>query len=198
MLVSVAYTGKTEEINERSCSWARLRRQPAIGIPKCCYFFSFCLCICIRQVAAKVNCFARLCSYINEPIVENLFGLISTVNLEPFGVLHLCPGSNITFTCTVSLDQAELLSWRAFDENHPDVTPRFFHINDDPGLEYAYAEFFTLFLVSTSPLVSTATFTNGFGPQQNGTNLTCANTVSSNLSPSKGDYAFLTVKGMTL
>ena len=50
-------------------------------------------------------------------------------------------------------------------------------------------------LISTSPLISTATLTNYFGSQSNGTNLTCSSTTSSALPPTKTEYAVLMLKG---
>ena len=117
-----------------------------------------------------------------------------TVNLEPSGVLQLCSGGNITFVCTNNVNQSELLAWRAVDENHPDGDPYFFTNTDEVDIE-RFSGGFTLLLKSRSPLVSTATLTNIFSPQQNGTNLTCSSTTASRPSPSKADYAVLILKG---
>ena len=50
-------------------------------------------------------------------------------------------------------------------------------------------------LISGSPLISTATLTNNFGPQLNGTNLTCSSTTSKQVQPEERDYAVLILEG---
>ena len=117
---------------------------------------------------------------------------MSAVNLEPSGVLQLCSGGNITFVCTNN--QSSLLVWRGFSQNDHKGNPYYFTNTSTLDLERFIGNF-TLLLKSTSPMVSTATLTNSFGPQQNGINLSCSETTSSNPSPSQGDYAVLTLKG---
>ena len=119
---------------------------------------------------------------------------MSTVNLEPSGVLQLCPGSNITFVCTNN--QSAVIAWSAYDENYdPDGDPCFFSVQSKIGMTGCTSGNFTILLISTSPLVSTATLKNKFDPQQNGTILVCSNTLSSNPSPSQMENAVLTLKG---
>ena len=117
---------------------------------------------------------------------------MSTVNLEPSGVLQLCAGSNITLVCTN--DQTRVLAWRSFEHDYPDGDPYFF--NDGSPLDIARSSgSFAVVLVSASPLISTATLTNNFGPQLNGTNLTCSSTTYSTLPPAETEYAVLILKG---
>ena len=118
---------------------------------------------------------------------------LSTVNLEPSGVLQLCPGSSITFVCTN--DQTGVLAWRSFEQDYPDGDPYFFNDGNAVNMVERFSGSFTVVLISTSPLISTATLTNNFGPQLNGTNLTCSSTTSISHSPSQSDYAVLILKG---
>lgn len=115
------------------------------------------------------------------------------VNLEPSGILQLCPGSNITFSCTNN--QSAVIAWRAFDENHPDGNPIFFSTFSVVDMRQLVSGIFTVTLQSLSPLVLTATLTNSFNPQQNGTLLFCSNTVSSTPSPSQMEIATLLLRG---
>ena len=118
---------------------------------------------------------------------------MSTVNLEPSGILQLCPASNITFVCTNN--QTKVLAWRSFEQDYPGGDPYFFNDGSDVDMVERFSGSFAVVLISTSPLVSTATLTNNFGPQLNGTNLTCSSTTSTNPMPSERDYALLILKG---
>ena len=126
-------------------------------------------------------------------VAEDTFVIMPTVNLEPSGVLQLCPGSNIKFICTIS--QTTILAWRSFEQDYPDGDPYFFNNGSDLDMVERFSGSFTVLLTSTSPLVSTATLTNNFGLHLNGTNLTCSSTTSIKTSPSQSDYAVLTLKG---
>ena len=117
-------------------------------------------------------------------------------NLEPSGILQLCPGAaNITFVCTNDDPSSDMLTWRVYDQNH--VNGFLYVFASSSALHTEQSEgIFTVVLNSKNPLMSTATLTNNnFDPQQNGTNLACANTTSSTPSPSQGDFAFLILKG---
>ena len=118
---------------------------------------------------------------------------MSTVNLEPSGILQICPGSNIAFICTNN--ETSVLGWRSFEQDYPDGDPYFFSDGSDVDMMERFSGSFTVVLVSTSPLVSTATLTNNFSLQKNGTNLTCSSTTSTKSSPSQRDYAVLIMKG---
>ena len=118
---------------------------------------------------------------------------VATVNLEPSGVLQLCPGSNITFVCTNN--QTTFIVWRSFEQDYPDGHVYIFNQNGSVDMVEYFIGSFALVLISANPLVSTATLTKNFGLQLNGTNLTCSSTTSKNPSPSKGDYAALILKG---
>ena len=119
---------------------------------------------------------------------------VATVNLEPHGVLQLCPGSNITFVCTNN--QTNFIVWRSFEQDSPDGDSFiFFNQVSTIDMVQLLSGSFAVVLISASPLVSTATLTKNFGPQLNGTNLTCSSTTSTNPSPSNGDYALLILKG---
>ena len=118
---------------------------------------------------------------------------IATVILEPSGVLELCPGSNITFVCINN--QTSVLAWRSFEQDYPNGDPYFFSQNNPVDMAERFSGSFAVVLLSAIPLVSTATLTNNFGPQLNGTNLTCSSTTSTKPSPSERDYAVLTLKG---
>ena len=121
--------------------------------------------------------------------------VISTVvNLEPSGLLQLCPGSNIAFVCTNN--HTSVLAWRSFEQDHPDGDPYFFNDGSDVDMMERSSGSFTVVLLSTSPLVSTATLTNNFSLQKNGTNLTCSSTTSTKTLPSQRDYAVLIHKGI--
>ena len=99
--------------------------------------------------------------------------------LEPSGVLQLCPGSNITFVCTVDNNQSNVLKWQAFDQDHPNGDSHFYTtFNTGVNMNQQFIGIFTLLLKSMSPLVSTATLTNGFNLEQNGTVIVCASTLS--------------------
>ena len=113
--------------------------------------------------------------------------------MEPSGLLRLCPGANITFVCT-SDPSSTLLTWRAYDQNHENGDSYFFYTNSALDTEQT-SGIFTLLLNSNNPLMSTATLTNNFDPQLNGTNLTCANTTSTTPSPSQGDFALMILSG---
>ena len=118
---------------------------------------------------------------------------VATVNLEPSGVLQLCPGSNITFVCTNN--QTIFLVWRSFEQGHPEGDPYFFNTGSEVDMVEHFSGSFAVVLISTNPLISTATLTKNFGLQLNGANLTCFSTTSTNPSPSDWDYAVLTLKG---
>ena len=117
---------------------------------------------------------------------------VATENLEPSGVLQICPGSSITFVCTNN--QTNFLVWRSFKQDYPDGNLFIFNIGSQVDMQYLSGSF-TLVLISVSPLVSTATLKENFGFQLNGTNLICSSTTSTNPLPSEGDYAILIVKG---
>ena len=116
-----------------------------------------------------------------------------TVNLEPSGVLKLCPGSNIKFVCTNT--QSSVLAWRSFEQDHPKGDPYFFNDGTNIDMVERFSGSFTVVLISTSPLTSTASLTNNLSPQVNGTNLTCSSTASTDASPSQRNYAILITKG---
>ena len=119
---------------------------------------------------------------------------MSTMNLEPSGVLLLCPGSNITFVCTNN--QTSVLAWRSFEQDHPNGDPYFFNDDSPVDMVERFSGSFTVVLLSASPLISTATLMNGsFGLQLNGTNLTCSSTTYKNTLPSETNYAVLILKG---
>ena len=119
---------------------------------------------------------------------------VVTVNMEPSGVLQLCPGSNITFVCTNN--QTGFIVWRSFEQDSPDGDSFiFFNQENTIDMVQLLSGSFAVVLISASPLISTATLTNNFGPQLNGTNLTCSSTTSKIPSPSNGDYALLILKG---
>ena len=118
---------------------------------------------------------------------------MSTVNLEPSGVLQLCPGSNITFVCTNNV--TSVLAWRSFEQDYPDGDPYFFSDGSEVDMAACCSGSFTVVLLSVNPLVSTATLTNNFGLQLNGTNLTCSSTTYKNTLPSETEYAVLILKG---
>ena len=120
---------------------------------------------------------------------------VATVNLEPHGVLHLCPGSNITFVCTTN--QMNFIVWRSFqlEQDYPDGNPCFFNPFSEVDMVKCYSGSFAVVLISASPLISTATLKNNLGSQLNGTNLTCSSTTSTIPSPSNGYYALLILKG---
>ena len=122
-----------------------------------------------------------------------MYVFISTVNLEPSGVLQLCPGSDITFVCTNN--QTIFLVWRSFEQNYSDGDPYLFTYGSQVDMVEFFIGSFAVVLISASPLISTATLTKNFGLQLNGTNLTCSSTTSTNPSPSERDYAVLILKG---
>ena len=130
-------------------------------------------------------------------LLFHLFTMMSVaaVNLEPSGVLQLCPGRNITFICTNN--QPTFLVWRSFEQlqDYSDDDYQFFNHNSPLDMVEHVIGSFAVVLISTSPLTSTATLTKNFGLQLNGTNLTCSSTTSTNPSPSQGDYAVLILKG---
>ena len=113
--------------------------------------------------------------------------------LEPSGVLELSPGIKITFVCTNN--QTIVLAWRSFEQDHPTGDPYFFNDGSVVDMVERFSGSFTVVLLSASPLVSAATLTNNFGPQQNGTNLTCSSTTSSKPSLAQVEYAVLILKG---
>ena len=116
------------------------------------------------------------------------------MNLEPSGVLKLCPGRNIKFVC---ISQSKVLAWRSFEQDYPDGDPYFFNDGSDVDMVERSSGSFTVVLISANPLLSTATLTNNFGLHLNGTNLTCSSTTATKPSPSQPqrDYAVLTLKG---
>ena len=114
-----------------------------------------------------------------------------TVNLEPSGLLQLCPGSNISFVCTSN--QTDILVWQSFEKGYSDGDSLFFTPNSPVDMVERIIGSFAVVLISASPLISTATLTNKFNLQQNGTNLTCSNDTSP--SPTEGTYAVLVLKG---
>ena len=118
---------------------------------------------------------------------------IATVNLEPSGVLQLCPGSNIMFVCTNN--QTGVIAWRSFEQDYPDGDPYFFSDFSPVDMAEHFSGSFAVVLISVSPLILTATLMNNFGLQQNGTNLTCSSTISTKPSPADRDYAVLILKG---
>ena len=126
-------------------------------------------------------------------MAEDTFVIMPTVNLEPSGVFKLCPGSNIKFACT---SKSSVLAWRSFEPNgDPSGDPYFFNDGSDVDMAERSTGSFAVVLISTSPLLSTATLKNNFGLHLNGTNLTCSSTTSTTLSPSERGYALLILKG---
>ena len=115
------------------------------------------------------------------------------MNLEPSGVLQLCPGSSITFVCTNN--QTTVLAWRSFEQDYPEGDPHFFNQDSELDMKEQFSGSFAVMLVSASPLISKATLTNKFGLQLNGTNLTCSSTAKIKPPPSKTEYAVLILKG---
>ena len=120
---------------------------------------------------------------------------MSSVNLEPSGTLKLCPGSSITFVCTIIQSQSPFIVWRVIDENHPKGDLHFFTKTDNVSTTERFVGNFSIALISTSPLVSTATLTDGFNLEQNETMLACSDTLSLNQSPSQVENATLILKG---
>ena len=115
-------------------------------------------------------------------------------NLEPSGILQLCPGAaNISFVCGNDDPSSNLLTWRAYDQNHDNGGLHVFRPSSALDTEQS-SGIFTVVLNSKYPLMSTATLTNNFDSQQNGTNLTCGDTTSTP-STSQGDFAFLILRG---
>ena len=125
--------------------------------------------------------------------LQSTFGLLLAVNLEPSDVLELCPGSSMTFTCTNN--DSSLLEWQVFNKTHPNGEAFVFTPSSTLNREVSKG-IFSVRLISRNPLVSTATLTTSFNPQQNGTNLTCASTVSLNPSSQDIDYAVLLIEGI--
>ena len=121
-----------------------------------------------------------------------------TVDLEPLGELQLCPGdSDIAFVCTVG-EESTVLSWRVTDSNHPKGVTRFFTSSSGIGTTYAVPNFMvTLLHVTSTPpaIVSTAFLIGSFDDEQNGTVLTCSNTLSFGSSEAEMASAILTRKG---
>ena len=127
-------------------------------------------------------------------LLFHLFAMsVATVNLEPSGVLQLCPGSNAVFVCTNN--QTSVLAWRSFEQGYPQGDPYFFSNSDSIDMIKRSSGSFTVVLISTSPLTSTATLTSNFGLQINGTNLTCSSTILPEESPPQREYAVLILKG---
>ena len=128
-------------------------------------------------------------------LLFHLFAMMSVakVNLEPSGELQLCPESNITFVCTNN--QTNVLAWRFFEQGYPEGEPQFFNNASPVDMMEHVSGRFAFVLLSASPLISTATLTNNFGPQLNGTNLTCSSTTSSKLPLAQTEYAVLILKG---
>ena len=116
---------------------------------------------------------------------------MSIVNLEPSGLLELCPGSNITFVC--STKQSPILVWKNYIQDHPDKHSHIYTAFST-GLETDSGSF-ALLLKSKSPLVLTATLKNGFSSEQNRTILACASTVA-DPTPSQTENATLVFKGI--
>ena len=134
-------------------------------------------------------------SLISKLLLFHLFATmtVAKVMLEPSGVLKLCPGSNVTFVCTNN--QTPILAWRAFEQDYPEGEPHFFSNVSKIDMMKYFSGSFTVVLISVSPLISTATLTNNFDFQLNGTNLTCSSTTSSIRFPEKVEYAVLVLKG---
>ena len=118
---------------------------------------------------------------------------LATVNLEPSGVLQLCPGSSITFVCTNN--QTIVLAWRSFEQDYPEGEPHFFSNVSKIDMTEYFSGSFAVVLVSASPLISTATLTEDFHLQLNGTNLTCSSNTFTNPPPTETEYAVLILKG---
>ena len=118
---------------------------------------------------------------------------MSIVNLEPSGLVQLCPGSNITFVCRVS--QSDILTWENHVQGHPDEEQQILSTGTDVDVEFDSGRF-TILLKSTSPLVSTATLKNSFNSQQNGTILVCTSTLNPVPPPSEMESAILALKGI--
>ena len=149
------------------------------------FFFSIVFHLAVIQV--------RFCTCEHEYIYILLFSIMSTVNLEPSGVLQLCPGSNITFVCTNN--QTGVLAWRSFEQDYPEGHPYFFNQGSEVDMVERVSRSFAVVSLSASPLISTATLRNNFGLQLKGTNLTCSSTTKMKPPPSKLEYAVLILKG---
>ena len=117
----------------------------------------------------------------------------SDVTMEPSGVLQLCPGSSVTFSCTNN--QTQFIFWGISHNSLPDGPELNPFSSGDVGMP-RFVKNFTFVLISTNPLVSTVTFTNKFNPQQNGTTLVCTGTLVANPSASLMDDATLILKGI--
>ena len=118
---------------------------------------------------------------------------VATVNLEPSGVLQLCPGSNITFVCTNT--QTTALAWRSLEQDYPEGEPQFFNNISKIDMMEHLSGSFAVVLLSANPLISTATLTKNFDLHLNGTNLTCSSSTYSTLPPAETEYAALILKG---
>ena len=118
---------------------------------------------------------------------------VATVILEPSGILQLCSGGNITFVCTNNV--TAVLTWRSFEQDYPEGDPEYFKPDSVIDMMGEFSGSFMVVLVSASPLISTASLTKNFGPQLNGTNLTCSSTTFSTLPPTETEYAVLILKG---
>ena len=128
-------------------------------------------------------------------LLFHLFPVMSaaTVNMEPSGVMQLCPDSNFTFVCTNN--QTGLLAWRSFEQDYPEGEKHFFTNKSKIDMKTHFSGSFAVVLISASPLVSTATLTKNFDLQLNGTNLTCSSSTYTKLPPTETEYAVLILKG---
>ena len=88
---------------------------------------------------------------------------------------------------------SNVLIWQVYYQNHDNRDKHSFHKNSVLDMEQS-SSIFTVVLNSKNPLMSTATLTNNFDPQQKETNLTCAST-SAAPSPSQGEFAVLVLRG---
>lgn len=134
--------------------------------------------------------------YVSEwSLYMDAFASQSTVKLQPSsGTLELCPGSPVTLVCTINVMQASVLYWRVTENNNPIWKSKYFTNASNTDVEYTIGSF-TVTLVSRNPLISTATLTNKFDYQHNGTEVTCKSTLSPTPSPASVASAVITLKG---
>ena len=129
-------------------------------------------------------------------IITNRYALftMSIVNLEPSGLVQLCPGSNITFVCSPS--HSTIITWHNYVQGHPDRNSLIVTAGFDVDLEFDSGSF-TILVKSTSPFVSTATLRKAFNSQQNETILVCSIALNFVPTPSEMENATLTLKGIS-
>ena len=153
------------------------------------------LCLCLVDNSTATGDHGKFACVWSWQLKCTFVLILYAVNLEPFGVLQLCPGSNITFVCTMDTNQSHILYWQAFDQDNTNGDSYVYFIFSTVDMNQQSIGSFMLLLKSTSPLVSTATLTNGFNLDQNGTILVCASTNNSMSSPSQMKEAKLILNG---